>query len=248
MKRTSQSTIRRVVRYWLERPPEIKANYCSIKYIICDGSLLNRRTGIYAIMNSENHKIIDAAYGVREGVKDLKGFYQRLKSAGLEPLSATVDGNPQQIKYLRETWPKIKIQRCIVHIQRQGLSWCRKNPKRIESKSLRELLLVLTNVKTKEDSLRFIKGVEAWENRFGTSIESSSNRGRVFSDLVRARSMLLKALPNMFHYLDDTNITHSTNAVEGYFSRVKEHYRSHRGLSIKNRDAYFKWYFFLKPK
>ena len=57
MKKTSQSTVRRVVQYWLERPPEIIGDYCSVKYIICDGSLLNRRTGIYAIMNSENHQI-----------------------------------------------------------------------------------------------------------------------------------------------------------------------------------------------
>ena len=248
MKKTSQSTVRRVVQYWLERPPEIIGDYCSVKYIICDGSLLNRRTGIYAIMNSENHQIINAAYGVREGAKDLQRYYQQLKSAGLEPLSATVDGKTQQIKYLREFWPSIIIQRCIVHIQRQGLSWCRRNPKRTDAKHLRELLLVLPYVKTIDDSLRFIKGVQAWEDRFGTGIESSPNRGRVFTDLVRARSMLLKALPNMFHYLTDPNISRTTNAVEGYFSRVKEHYRLHRGLSKKNRKAYFQWYFFLKPR
>ena len=55
-------------------------------------------------------------------------------------------------------------------------------------------------------------------------------KGKVFSDLKRARSMLVKAVPNMFHYLDDANIPKTTNALEGYYSRLKQRYRQHRGL------------------
>lgn len=175
-------------------------------------------------------------------------FYSELKQDGLEPKVATVDGNPQQIKYLQKVWPSIKIQRCIVHVQRQGLSWCLRNPKRTEAKYLRELFLILPTVKTKQQSQDFIKGVYAWENKFAIKVVTSPNRGWVFSDLLRARSMLLKALPDLFHYLDDPKITRSTNAIEGYFSRLKEHYRLHRGLSKNNRYNYFKWYFFLKQK
>ena len=175
-------------------------------------------------------------------------FYQQLAKDGLELQSATIDGNLQQIKALKKVWPNIILQRCIVHVQRQGLSWCRRNPKRTDAKHLRELFLNLTEVKSKQDAQRFTKAVYAWEKRFGSGIESSPNRGKVFSDIIRARSMLLKALPNLFHYLDNQNIDRSTNALEGYFSRFKEHYRLHRGLSKNNRYNYFKWYFFLKQK
>ena len=64
----------------------------------------------------------------------------------------------------------------------------------------------LTEIQTKEESLRFVKGVNAWERRFGLEIKTSTNRGRVFSDIIRARSMLLKALLNLFHYLDNSKI------------------------------------------
>ena len=249
MKSTSQSTARRVIRYWLKQTPNNNLSDLSkTKHIIFDGTFLRRPRGIYAAMDSETHQLLYAAVNVRESSKDLAKFYSQLLELGLKPQSATTDGNTAQAKQLKNFWPEIKLQRCIVHVQRQGLSWCRRNPKRTDAKHLRELLLKLTEVKTKEESLRFIKGFYAWENRFGTGIESSPNRGWVFSDIKRARSMLTKALPSLFHYIDNPKIARSTNALEGYFSRVKEHYRLHRGLSKTNKVDYFKWYFFLKPK
>ena len=71
---------------------------------------------------------------------------------------------------------------------------------------------------------------------------------KTLSDLKRARSMILKALPDMFHYLDDKLIPFSTNSLEGYFSRVKWGYRNHRGMAEHKRINYFKWYTFLKEK
>lgn len=249
MNRVGQSTARRVIQYWLDQsPPPNEVDLLTIKHLILDGTFLHRPRGICVAMNAENHTLVDAAYNIREGGKELLSFYEHLAKNGLILESATTDGNTQQIKYLREIWPEIILQRCIVHVQRQGLSWCRRNPKRIEAKELRELFLKLTEIQTKEESLRFVKGVNAWERRFGLGIITSTNRGRVFSDIIRARSMLLKALPNLFHYLDNSKIPRSTNALEGYFSRLKEHYRLHRGLSRTNKQKYFLWYFFLKPK
>src|SRR3989337_4239062 len=73
-------------------------------------------------------------------------------------------------------------------------------------------------------------------------------RGRVFSDIKRAGSMLLKALPDMFHYLDNPKIPATTNGLEGYFSRLKAHYRQHRGLHPSKRANYFSWYFYHRPR
>jgi len=61
----------------------------------------------------------------------------------------------------------------------------------------------------------------------------------------RVQSMMLKALPDMFHYLDDKLIPFLTNSLEGYFSRVKWGYRNHRGLAVHKRINYFKWHTFF---
>ena len=94
----------------------------------------------------------------------------------------------------------------------------------------------------------FIKKLINWELKYGRLIKNQPERGRVFSDLKKARSMLLKALPNMFQYLDDPNIPATTNALEGYFSRLKSRYRNHRGLAKRKRANYFDWYFGLCPR
>lgn len=159
-----------------------------------------------------------------------------------------MNGNPHIFHVVQALWPTLLVQRCLVHIQRQGLSWCRRTPKRTDAKHLRGLFLSLTDVHTPTQARRFVQRVHAWEQRFGPSIASSTDRGWVFSDLLRARSMLIKALPYMFSYLDDDNIPRSTNALEGYFSRLKQRYRQHRGLSKRNRSNYFSWYFYLCPR
>ena len=86
-----------------------------------------------------------------------------------------------------------------------------------------------------------------WESRWGLVISKSTNRGKVFSDLIRTRSMIINALPYMFNYLDNPEICRTTNALEGYFGRLKQKYRVHSGLSPSKRKSYFKWYFYLKP-
>ena len=90
--------------------------------------------------------------------------------------------------------------------------------------------------------------VVEWEKEYGQFISTSSNKGKVFSDIKRARSMLIKALPNMFNYLEDPNIARTTNGLEGYYSRLKSHYRQHRGLSKEKRASYFAWYFHFRSK
>jgi len=241
----SISTIRRIVRYWLLRPPDDMGELSGCRYLIFDGTNLEGRRGLFAAMDGERNYLLHGVCDVSEGPRDLLPFCRALKERGLVPRSATVNGNPHLIRILRMVWPEIIIQRCLVHIQRQGLSWCRLKPKRTDAKHLRKLFLQVGRISTFDHRDRFLEGVAEWESRYGIRIAASPETGWVFSDLKRARSMLLVALPNMFHYLEDPKIPHTTNSVEGYFSRLKQKYRQHRGLIKSHRSAYFKWYFHL---
>ena len=245
--KVSPSTVSRAIQYWLNREPPRVQNLDEIKHIILDGTYINHRTGLYVVMNGDDHRVIYGDYGISETGKHLKVFYDNLRQEGLNPVSATVDGSLQQLKYLKEAWESLVIQRCLVHIQRQGLSWLRKVPKRTEAIKLREILLQVLYIKTKEQSDNFIKGFNLWEDRYGSGLSRSTNRGKVFSDLLRTRSMIRNALPNMFSYLDYPEISKTTNALEGYFGRLKQKYRVHRGLAPQKRKIYFRWYFYLKP-
>jgi transposase-like protein len=201
------------------------------------------------IMDAVINKIFSGKYGVSENSeRQLIGFLEPLKAKGLNPISFTLDGNPQAIKVIKKIWPNTVIQRCLVHIQRQGLMWCRRYPKTAYARKLRDIFLKVTSIKTQEEYYEFISLIIQWEKRYGQEIAKQPEKGWVFSDIKRARSMLLKALPDMFHYLDDPAIPITTNGLESYFSRLKSHYRQHRGLSKNKLENYFSWYLFYKPK
>lgn len=200
-------------------------------------------------MDARRFSVLHGEYNICESrPDDLYRFFSALREHQLLPKSATVDGNTHLIKALRMYWSDIIIQRCLIHIRRQGLMWCRRFPKRRDAKALRELFLQVTSIHTEAQRDCFIAQFDSWERDYGHRIASSPERGWVFSDLKRARSMLLSALPDMFHYLQDSCIVTSTNALEGYFGRMKQRYRQHRGLARRHRQSYFAWYLHLCPR
>lgn len=219
------------------------------QYFIFDGTFLHRPRSLIALMDARTHMLVAGQYGVSENYQPgLMEFFKGLKQSGLTPRSFTVDGNRIVMGVLRELWPDIVLQRCLVHIQRQGLSWCRISPKTTYARRLRQIFLQITKIKTPAERDMFLRAVTDWETKYGSQIGKRPESGYVFSDIKRARSMLLRALPDMFHYLDSPLIPTSTNGLEGYFSRLKGRYRQHRGLKQQKRENYFQWYFHLVPK
>ncbi|MCH7971292.1 MAG: transposase [Chloroflexi bacterium] len=227
-----------------DAPPTSALEPQNARYLLFDGTFLHRPHSIVVLMDGRTHRLVRGQFDVRENSEsELRSFFEPMMAEGLQPRSFTVDGNPQVIRVLRMLWPDAVIQRCLVHIQRQGLAWCRRSPKTPYARRLRQIFLQVTGIATAADREAFLNLVATWEAMYGTEIAARKETGRVFSDIKRARSMLLRALPDMFHYLDDPYISTTTNGLEGYFSRLKSHYRQHRGLRPHRRPNYFAWYF-----
>lgn len=244
-----RSTLQRVIGYWLARPPKLSVDLSFFRHLVVDGSyLLGRRTAVIGIADPVCRRLVDGRYGIKEGERRMQEWCLKLRETGLIPVSVTIDGLKQVQTLLEAVWPGVTIQRCLVHIQRQGLAWCRRDPHRAAVKHLRRLFEEVTHITTVQARDHFIARWEEWEKRFGAPIACRPERGRVFSDVKRARSLLHYALPNMFHYLKNPHIPNNTNWLEGYFSRLKSRYRQHRGLTGKNRLNYFIWYFHLCEK
>ncbi len=197
-------------------------------------------------MNNLSNQIIASKYCVRENYTTAHNIFKELSDKQVSPKAITTDGNTSVILAIKKVWPNTTIQRCLVHIQRQGLSWLRRNPKSQAAKDLRLLLLTVTNIKDHKQKETFISGFNNWEKKYGKFVLSLPSSDKVHSDLQRTRSLVIHALPNMFHYLEDFNIASTTNKVEGYFSRLKEIYRRHRGMSKNKRSIYFQWYIYFK--
>ena len=245
-----QKKLHRLINSFLaDAPPTPTLNPQAARYLLFDGTYLHRPNSIAVLMDGQTHSVVRGQFGVSERSEpQLRAFFEPMIAEGLRPRSFTVDGNPRVINVLKTLWPDSVIQRCLVHIQRQGLSWCRRSPKTAYGRQLRKIFQQVTKIATPADRDDFLSLVNAWEARYGAYIKSRNETGRVFSDIKRARSMIQHALPDMFHYLDDPQIPTTTNGLEGYFSRLKSHYRQHRGLSPQKRSNYFAWYFHFAPR
>lgn len=243
LKGCSCKTVRRLIDEWLAIEPEPFKELGSVKYLVVDGTYMKSRSeSAVIVMDAKRSKPVFGKYGAKENFSCLNKLFNEMKDLGCNPISASIDGLPAVSLALREVWPEIIIQRCIVHIQRQGLMWCRIKPNRTDAKKLRDIFLKITFLKTSEDVRKFIEEVYEWEKIYGRKIADSRSKGWVFSDLKRARSMLLKALDNSFFFIQNSNIPKTTNMAEGCFSRLKGLLRDHRGVNGKRREQLFNWF------
>jgi len=242
----SRATIQRIIHFWLQRPPDAQEDLTQFKHLVIDGTyLLKRRTAVVGIADPNCRRLVVGMFGLKEGEARMQEYCRQLRAGGLAPVSITIDGLKQVHSMLQAVWPEALIQRCVVHVHRQGLAWCRRDPHTAAVKHLRRLFEQLITVHTPCDQQGFLAAWQAWEERYGQPIAMRPSRGKVFSDVKRARSLVLYALPYLFHYVDDPAIPASTNWIESYFSRLKTRYRQHRGLSPQQRAHYFAWYFHL---
>lgn len=197
-------------------------------------------------MDSISDQIISNRYCIRENYAVASSMFRELLYKQINPRAVTTDGNTSEIRAIKKIWPDIIIQRCLVHIQRQGLSWLRRFPKSQAARDLRLLLLMVTDIKDRKQKQSFINNFNNWEKRCGKFVLSLPSSDKVYGDLQRTRSLIIHAMPDMFRYLEDSKIASTTNKAEGYFSRLKEIYRRHRGMSKDKRSIYFQWYIYFK--
>jgi transposase-like protein len=242
------SKIQAIKNYWLNQKPPVLShdNYISTKYLIFDATYFHEVGCCAIVMNNTRKKIISDIYIDKERFGNLYPLLSRIKEQGVRPVAFTTDGHTDANNAIMAVFPEVVIQRCLYHIQRQGLSWLRTYPKTQAAKDLRFLLLSLTAIKTKAERDRFVKSFKSWFDRYHEFIKNLPNDTVAFKDLRRTVSLIRNALPNMFHYICNHKIAPTTNSAESFFSRLKSDFQRHRGLSEQHKIAYLKWYIYLK--
>ncbi len=58
----SISTLRRLIKYWLERPPSLEKDLSWSSHLILDGTILQKGRGIFAVMDASNFCVVYGAY------------------------------------------------------------------------------------------------------------------------------------------------------------------------------------------
>lgn len=241
----SKSTLNRIKVYWIHQNPDAQKeaiNLDETKYIQIDGTYFHQDGCLFLVIDSENQKIIGRRYISKENLIESQGLFEELREQGLKPVYAVIDGHKQVRRSLERVWPEIQVQRCLYHIQSEGMRWLRTHPKTEAGKELRYLLSKLCEIKNHQEKNQFINDFENWKQKHLEFINNLPNISVAYKDLRRTVSLITHAMPDMFRYLEDKNIDSTTNKLEGLFSRLKAAYRKHRGLTKQNKIQYLNWY------
>jgi len=165
-----------------------------------------------------------------------------LKHQGLNPMFITTDGERSVIRAMKLVWPGAKLQRCLYHLQHEGMRWLRTYPKTEAGKDLRTILSTLSGIKSLQARDAFIQTYTNWIRKYREFVLSLPSVSIAFKDLQRTMVLFNNALPDMFYYLTDSNVPSTTNSLEGFHSRLKSDYQRHRGLTKEHRIQYIHWY------
>lgn len=242
----SHSKLKRIKNYWLSVTPKEQFEYKHVKEIIYDGTYFHKNGCLINLMNATNQNIISYTYTQKEGFYNVLTWFLKLKSLGFNPSYVTMDGERSVIRAFKMIWPKIKIQRCLFHIQREGMRWLRTYPKTQAGYELRFLLSNLSTIKSFKERNQFTRTFKQWLIKHKSFIQSLPMTNIAFKDLKRTINLINNALPDMFHFLKRHNVHSTTNALESFHSRLKADYQRHRGLTEQHKIQYLAWYCYFK--
>jgi hypothetical protein len=187
-----------------------------------------------------------------EWYEEIKEDLENLLELGVQIESITCDGHRSLLKAVNKACGHVAVQRCLVHIQRMCRIWLTMRPKSLAGQELRGIVSKLHLIETAEQRDYWIVGLVKWHERHGGFINEKSGTGNRYwykHKMVRRSFMVIKrALPNMFHYLDNPRIPKTTNGLESFFGHLKDNLSIHRGLSRQHRRNFIKWYLCLKNK
>ena len=134
-----------------------------------------------------------------------------------------------------------------------NLIWLTRNPKSEAGRELRRLVCGLNSIVNRRQWGEWVVSLVHWQERHReylnqkTMPDDDPRRGWFTHKMVRKSFVhIRRALPDLFHYLDNPDIPKSTNALESFFGHLKTNLRQHRGLSREHFKNYVKWYLFFK--
>lgn len=248
----SQSTLQRRFKDYLSNAPMFQIRQNKKAYLLIDGTYFTndlclvlyydsiiKYTQLYRFSDKEKHSEIE---------EDLRNILR----LGIVIEAVTCDGHPSILKAIRAVDGNITIQRCLVHIHRESNIWLRKKPVNQQSIALKTIVNMLFRIKNHNDKIVWVETFLDWYSENLDHIsekvvnEESGRWWYKHRNLRRTAVMIKKAIPNMFCFLDDPNISISTNGLESFFGHLKDNLSIHRGLSHQHRKAFIQWYLHFK--
>ncbi|WP_162903861.1 IS1249 family transposase [Leucobacter sp. wl10] len=224
----------------------------------------NLRTGWCVLTARYRGTVIAAQWCSREGYAAWSALMKRLPA----PQVVVCDGGPGMHAALKEQWPNARIQRCLVHLQRNVRRYVTTRSKTAAGKALWGLALKLTKVKTIADAEKWTSLLLAWEGEFlhltkersyrkdTLEVPSWAKPGQTWwytHQRLRSGHQVLRRViraGHLFTFLDP-ELTHlhvpsTTNGIEGGTnSQMRLQLLHHRSMPEEHQRRAIEWWLYL---
>jgi hypothetical protein len=193
---------------------------------------------------------------LRETFREYLYCFSKLVELNYVILSVTSDKHGYTTSSVKYAFPNIPHQLCLVHIQNRCQSLLTKKPDTKAGCDLLELVRYINKIGSTYEKQIFFKWVDRYEKRYALFLNQRTYaikpNGRntwwyTHKNVRKAFVHIKSSIPNMFFYLEDTNIPKDTNGLEAEFTHLKTKLNIHRGLKRERRVNFISWYWYQKP-
>jgi len=247
----SERTLKRYFSEYLSKTPVLSVRPSEKVNLLIDATYFSNN--LCLVLYRDNTIKYTQLYRLTDGewYDEIKEDLINLLSMGVQIESITCDGHKALLKAIRKTCKHVIVQRCLVHIQRMCRIWLTMRPKSQAAADLRAIVNRLHSINTHEQRDYWLVSLVKWHAAYEIFIKekSYSQTGNYWYKhrlLRRSFTVIRRALPDMFHYLDNNKIPKTTNGIESFFGHLKSHLTVHRGLSKQHRRSFIKWYLYFR--
>lgn len=259
---TTGRTFRHQTRWCWQIRPRIPVTGEIYDVIQIDG--FNLRTGWCVLVATHQGNVVGYQWCARESGAAWAALFRRIP----EPTVVVCDGGPGMHAALKEHWPDTRVQRCLVHLQRNVRKHVTKRSKTEAGRSLWGLALKLTRVRTAADAEAWVALFLQWETQYlhltkqrtyrkdADEVPAWARPGQkwwythqrlrsghqVFQRVIKAKHLFTFLDPA----LETVNVPATTNGIEG---GTNAHMRllllHHRGMTEEHQRRAIEWWLYM---
>lgn len=243
----AKRTLQTLFSKYLTQAPAYRIKRTEKVHLLIDGTYISGN--ICLVVYRDNDIKYTQLYRITtdEIYEEIREDLTNLKSMDVNLVSITCDGHPCILKAIKKVFPKMIVQRCLFHVQHHAEIRLSQRPKSIAAMELLHLVKTISWIKTETDKLYWLRALVDWDSYHQTFIQEhmldeKNKRRYIHKDLRSARRSVIRALPNMFHFIKQPLIPKTTNGLESFFGHLKDNLSIHRGLTSIHRKNFIKWY------
>lgn len=255
-------TFRHQTRWCWELRPRM--NITGDVYDVTQIDGFNLRTGWCVLVAISSGKVIAYQWCARESQAAWGALFRRLP----EPAVVVCDGGPGMHAALKEHWPKARVQRCLVHLQRNVRKYVTTRSKTAAGQALWGLALRLPRVRTPDDADAWGQLLVAWEREYLHLTRARTYRKYAVEvpswakpeatwwythQRLRSGYQVLQRVIRSGHLftfldpaLDSLSVPSSTNEIEGGTNaQMRLLLLHHRGMTEAHQRRAIEWWLYL---